>query len=170
MKTLIAYFSLSGNTEWLAKEIGNQMETVDYHQIELASPKPAKGNWAVFWYGFKTIFNFSMKIKPDQIDVSQYDLVLIGMPVWTDKVPPPVGAFIKRHSAGLATTSIGIFSTYGDNYKSFFENVQRLLHNNKIEGTLAISAANVDWKSHVIGPVLDFLTQVIKKNIWISSN
>ena len=57
MKILITYFSLTGNTEWLAHEIGNQLEATDYHQIELAGHQPAQGIWAMFWYGFKSIFN-----------------------------------------------------------------------------------------------------------------
>jgi len=170
MKILIAYFSLSGNTEWLAKEIGNQIETVDCHQIELADPNPAKGNWAVFWYGFKTIFNQSMNIKSDNLDLSEYDLVLIGMPIWTDNVPPPIRAFLNKHHSELSMVSVGIFATYGGDYKKFFENVKQRLPNLTIKGTLAIPTTDGEWKNHVIGQILDFLTEVLKKNIWISSH
>lgn len=170
MKILITYFSLTGNTKWLAQEIGNQLEEVSYHQIVLEDSHPAKGFWAAFWYGFKSIFNRPMPIKPDSLDLSIYDIVLIGTPIWTDNVPPPVRMFLQRHQYAFSRVSLGLFATYGGNYKHFIELLQQQLPDKKLKGSLIISNATKDWKRHCIGPILDFLTKILNKNIWISSH
>ncbi len=128
MKTLIIYFSISGNTKWLAKQIAAHLPgETDLHRIELSSNKIWKGAVGMFLYGMKTIFGMKMDIQADHINWSEYNHVIIGGPVWVASVPPPLRAFVKKHKEQIAQKTVSVFCTCGGNRGSFFKQLRDVL-------------------------------------------
>ena len=126
MKTLIVYFSLSGNTKWLAEQIREEMPDADLHEIRLFH-KPLKSKfWQNFIYGFNMIFNKDMPIETNPVNLNKYDNVIIGSPVWIGKTPPPIRQFLRENN--LSKKKVAAFATCGgDVNQPFFKHLNQFV-------------------------------------------
>ena len=96
MKTLILYYSYGGNTkkvaEMIQKEIGGDME-------EIHTVKPYIGSYnSVVEQGKREVDSgFMPEIKAIQSDLSNYDKVILGTPVWWYTMASPVKTFLSEN-------------------------------------------------------------------------
>ncbi|MCX5642721.1 MAG: NAD(P)H-dependent oxidoreductase [Candidatus Omnitrophica bacterium] len=107
-KTIIIYFSLTGNTERLAYLAGDFLKgegrTADYFKL------PADRT-ASFLKNCRDAFTKKITNIKELPDISGYDLVVLGSPIWAWNVAPAVRAFLEQVS--LADKKVFIFSTHG---------------------------------------------------------
>ena len=108
---LVVYFSRSGNTELLAKEIAR------YYQASLL---PLKAD--AYPMGVQGLFNAVVDsqdkqavISPEVVDLSAYDTLFIGAPIWAYSPAPPVWQFIENNN--LANKKVVLFSTFNSSFK-----------------------------------------------------
>lgn len=110
-KTLVIYYSRSGNTELMAMTIAKyygasvmRLEADDYRlgfRGLLNAVKDAGTRHAV--------------ITPENIDLSTYETIFIGTPIWWYSPAPPVWQFIENNQ--LAHKSVVLFSTFNSSFK-----------------------------------------------------
>lgn len=95
MKKLILYYSYGGNTRNIAKMI--QKETgADIYEIETVKPYIGDYN-AVVNQGKKEVSNnFMPEIKPINVDITSYDCIIIGSPVWWYTFAPAMRTFLSK--------------------------------------------------------------------------
>lgn len=92
-KVLVAYFSHSGNTREVARQIG-EATGGDLFEIVPATPYPAEYQ-AVVDQGKKEIAaGVRPALKNPVGDLSQYDVIFVGSPCWWSTVAPPVATFL----------------------------------------------------------------------------
>lgn len=92
-KVLVAYFSHSGNTREVARQIG-EATGGDLFEIVPATPYPAEYQ-AVVDQGKKEIAaGVRPALKNPVGDLSQYDVIFVGSPCWWSTVAPPVTTFL----------------------------------------------------------------------------
>ena len=93
MKAVIIYFSLEGNTDAAARLIA---EKTGADLIRLIPEKqlPAGNFQKYFWGGKSAVFNEKPKLTNGPIDLTGYDTVIIGTPVWAGTFTPPVLTFL----------------------------------------------------------------------------
>jgi len=110
-KVLVVYFSRSGNTELLAQEIAG------YYQAPLLPLKAA-----AYPMGAQGLFNAVLDaqekkavISPEKIDLSAYDTLFIGAPIWRYSPAPPVWQFIENNQ--LMNKKVVLFSTFNSGFK-----------------------------------------------------
>ncbi|MDO5425141.1 MAG: flavodoxin [Eubacteriales bacterium] len=96
MATIILYYSQTGNTEHIATRIHENLGC-DLLKIE---PDSNEGGFMKLPSGFRT----------EIPDLSQYDIVFVGYPVWAHDVPPFVQKFIAN--CNLTGKIVIPFSTY----------------------------------------------------------
>ncbi|HNZ82364.1 MAG TPA: flavodoxin [Sedimentibacter sp.] len=89
MKNLVVYYSRTGHTEIVAKEIAKIVKG-DIKRIEL------KKKISIFWAGFNALTKKDGKIKPIDFYLEDYDNIFIGSPVWAGKTSTPINAFLSR--------------------------------------------------------------------------
>lgn len=95
-KILIAYFSWSGNTKYIAEKIHNTTGG-DMFQIETETPYPTDYHEAAYVVAKKQHEeNIKPKLK-DNGDVSDYDVVFVGTPVWWYEMAPAVKTFLTEN-------------------------------------------------------------------------
>ncbi len=95
-KVLIAYYSYSGNTKAVAERI--QAATGgDIFEIVPKNDYPKNYNAVVEQAKKEKADNFKPELK-SSIDVSKYDLIFIGSPVWWYTMAPPVMTFISENN------------------------------------------------------------------------
>ncbi|MDD1695302.1 MAG: NAD(P)H-dependent oxidoreductase [Methanoregula sp.] len=109
MKICIIYHSETGNTRHVAQHIASAMDahlvevtdTVSYNRLTrfLVLCKMARGEE-------KTI------IKPASVDISGYELVVFGSPVWAFKPTPVIHAAIDGLQGCMGKPAVA-FSTHG---------------------------------------------------------
>lgn len=135
MKRAVVYYSLSGNTkeaaEKIAKEIG-----ADLIQIDQLKPMPKSKASQMMFGGMKATFGMKPEIKGVPENISEYDEIIIGTPIWASKPAPAVNTFIKKKGVADRITSVFTFSGGGDNDKCI-EYLSKLLPNMKNQVALA---------------------------------
>lgn len=113
-KTLVAYFSATGNTEAAAQRLAKEMNA-DLFEIAPAEPYSAAD---LDWTNKQSRSSLEMKdrssrpaIKGTCANMKDYDTVWIGFPVWWYTAPTIINTFIEAHDLGGKT--LCVFATSG---------------------------------------------------------
>lgn len=114
MKKLIAYFSVSGVTKHAAEQLAS-LTGADLYEIRPEKPYSRED---LDWRNKQSRSSLEMMdpssrpaLAKSVPDVSSYDMVYIGFPVWWGVAPRPVNTFIE--SAHLEGRPVYIFATSG---------------------------------------------------------
>ena len=113
-KVLVVYFSATGTTGQVAKQIA---KTADADICEIAPSKPYSSA-DLDWTNKQSRSSVEMsnpksrpEIKALSVDVRKYDYVFLGYPIWWDLAPRTVNSFIE--AANLAGKTVIPFATSG---------------------------------------------------------
>lgn len=106
MKNLVVYYSRSGNTETVAKEISKAVNG-ELKKIELS--KDISFGWAAF----TSLLGLKGKIKTIDFNVKDYDNIFIGSPVWAGKNSTPMNTYISN--VDFTGKNVFVFITQADN-------------------------------------------------------
>ena len=109
-KTLVAYYSLTGNTEKAAKIIQKQTEA-DLYKIETITPYPEEYSAQVKLAKEELESGYLPPIKSLPENIKDYDIIFIGSPVWWGTMATPVRTFLS--SDALAGKTVVPFVTHG---------------------------------------------------------
>ena len=100
MKTLVAYFSATGTTERVAKTLASKLGC-DIYEIKPAVPYTSAD---LNWMDKQSRSTLEMKDKSsrpaivkDGLDVSKYDRILVGYPVWWYTAPTIINTFLESY-------------------------------------------------------------------------
>ncbi|CAH5403920.1 flavodoxin [Klebsiella oxytoca] len=107
---LVAYFSRSGNTRVIAGVIHRSLNT-DLFEIEPATPYPEDYFQTVEQAKNERERGVKPALKNSIADISRYETVYLGFPIWGTSVPPVVQAFLSSHN--LAGKLLIPFITHG---------------------------------------------------------
>ncbi len=135
MKAAVVYYSHSGNVKALAEQIARALEAPLF---PLVPEKPLKGT------GFGSILKGGGQVVTGQKpalkelpDLSSYDRVLFGTPVWAGKCAAPAFTFLS--SGALAGKEVAVFTASGGgNNKKALEQIAAFT------GRILCSASFVD--------------------------
>ena len=109
MKTLVVYFSLEGNTEYVANKI---QEKTGANLLKLV-PKKAyhdKGFAKFFWGGKSAVMAEKPELEPYEVSLSEYERIIFGFPVWASNYTPPIRTFVEDNKSGLNGKKIAAFA------------------------------------------------------------
>jgi len=110
MKTVIIYYSLTGFTASIAKAMAKVMKA---DTIELKTKDDIKkdSNFKAFIKGGSQVF---LKKKPAlqefQFNPDDYDLIIIGTPVWAWSFAPPLRSFFTDHH--ITGKKVAVYATH----------------------------------------------------------
>lgn len=118
MKTLVAFYSRTGNTKKAGKQIA---QNLDADTDEIIDKKDRQGV-----IGFIVAIIDSLLNRPAEIenkkDPSGYDLVIVGTPIWTGTAAPAVKTYLSRYRLG----NVAFFCTYGHSSARTFDKMEQL--------------------------------------------
>ena len=121
MKTLIVYYSYSGNTKRIAEMIQSKIGG-DVARIETVNPYEGDYN-SVVEQGKKEVDSgFAPEIKPMNINMSDYDTIVIGTPVWWYTYAPAVKTFLNEND--FSGKTVYSFATNGGWIGHTFKDIQ----------------------------------------------
>ena len=113
-KILVAYFSASGVTKKVAEKLA-ALVNADIHEIK---PKVPYTKADLNWMDKKSRSSVEMgnksfrpEIVKDDLDLSQYDTILVGFPIWWYVAPTIINTFLESYD--FAGKKIVLFATSG---------------------------------------------------------
>ena len=114
MKTLIVYFSATGNTKAAAQKLAKEFNA-DLYEITPEVPYTAAD---LDWRDKSSRSTIEMQDKTSRPaikgrceNIAEYDVVWIGFPVWWYTAPTIVNTFIEAHD--LSGKTLNVFATSG---------------------------------------------------------
>ncbi len=94
-KFLVVYYSLTGNTEKVARLIAKRLDA----DIEVIRDNlKRKATPARFNAILEAIFKMPAVIEESRHQVDQYECIILGGPVWAQNMSSPMRSYIKRES------------------------------------------------------------------------
>lgn len=94
---LVAYYSLTGKTENVAKAIANASNGQLYQiQVDKAYPEDSKERRKILEQEIEN--NFLPPLKPMTINPENYDIIFLGSPVWGNHISQPVKSFLAKNN------------------------------------------------------------------------
>lgn len=134
MKTLVVFYSLEGNTEFIAGVIAKKLGA-DLVRLETVKPFPTEAPAKFFKGGMSAVFKMKPKLKNNNIDVKQYDNVIIGTPVWASTHASPINTFIKNF--GFTRKKVALFvCSGGPDVEKCYAKLKKALGDNSYVGEI----------------------------------
>ena len=114
-KVLIVYFSRSGNTRYAANAFAKELGGVKVVEIKAAKAYAADYDACCDEAQPECRAGTLRSIqKIEGLDVSAYDVVLVGSPNWWGTMAPPVRTWVSENAAALKKVKgVGLFQTHG---------------------------------------------------------
>ncbi len=128
MKTIIVYFSLEGNTKYAAEKIAEGLGA-DLLALEPVMPYPKNGVSKFLIGGMKASLHDAPALKAYTADLSQYECVIFGTPVWASTFAPPLRSFIKKNNLSGKKLAFFACSKSGNAGKPFQDLAKELRAN-----------------------------------------
>lgn len=140
-KTLVAYFSHSGNTQVIANEIQEAVGG-DIFQIKTVDPYPTDYNAVVDQAKKEQQDNYRPKLATKVENMDSYDVIFVGYPNWWGTMPMAVFTFLEEYN--LSGKTIIPFCTHeGSGLGRSVTDIKKLCPQSTIEDGLAIRGKNV---------------------------
>lgn len=108
MKTLVVFYSRTGTTREIAEEIS---KSIDCDVEEIVDKEKRSGIIGYIKSGYETVRNKLPEIEDPKHDLANYELVIIGTPVWAGKMAVPVKAYIEQNKDKIP--NLACFCTCG---------------------------------------------------------
>ena len=138
MKTLIVYYSLEGNTEYVAGEMASTLGA-DMLRIEPVKAYPTSGFRKFFWGGKSAVMAEKPELQPYTFQPTKYDRIIFGFPVWAGNVTPPLHTFVMENQEALKDKRIAAFACQsGSGAEKALRKLKTYLDIEKLEAELVL--------------------------------
>ena len=94
MKRLFIYYSYTGNGEVVAQKM--QEKGFELRKVETVKGLPKVFFFAMLSGGFQAGMKKKAKLKEFDYDISQYDEVVIGSPIWNGRITPAINTILAN--------------------------------------------------------------------------
>ncbi len=157
-KTLVIYYSLTNNTENIAKQI-QEITKADIYKIETIE-KINNTPWFYLTLRKQLKTKQYPEIKKDFPDFSKYDTIFIGSPVWWYTIATPILSFLNQ--VDFKNKNVIPFSTQGSNYGKFFEDFKSQAKNANIKQSQSFNNLSNKYDNAVKNKIVMWLNSLEK--------
>ncbi|WFD11665.1 flavodoxin family protein [Tepidibacter hydrothermalis] len=131
MKKLVIYYSFEGNTKLLSQIIAQNLDA-DILEINPKDEVKRKGFMKYLWGGKSVFMKEKPELEPISIDIDEYDLLIIGTPVWAGTFTPALRTFFDKYD--IKNKKIFLFCTHNGGPGKTLENMKSELDMNNVIG------------------------------------
>lgn len=135
MNSIIIYYSYGGNTRRIAQMIGQELGA-DLVEIETVHLYTGSYNDVVNQGQREVNSGFLPEIKPLNVDLSQYDTIVLGSPVWWYTFAPAMNSFL--HDTDLSGKTVWPFATNGGWIGQTFKDFSEVISGAKVANGLNV--------------------------------
>jgi Flavodoxins len=133
MKSLVVYYSRTGKTKFVAESIAAQLGADLEEVVDL---KKRGGTLGWINSGKDASRKSLTEIAPTQKSIADYDLVVIGTPIWAWAPTPAFRTYISKNS--LAGKKVALFYTFDSDPKQASGKIREILPNVEVVGELPL--------------------------------
>ena len=94
MSKLFIYYSFTGNGDLVASNL--EHKGYEVRKVIEKKKMPKSFFWSIMTGGFRAGFNLKGKLINYNPDVSNYDEIVIGSPIWNGRFPPAINSVLKE--------------------------------------------------------------------------
>ena len=154
MKTAIIYYSYSGNTRRIAGILNEYFKTKG--AVDIVELKALDESDKFFSQAIRAFRHKRAKLEPVNFDLTSYDLICFGTPVWAFTLTPELRTYLEK-CHGLVGKKAVVFTTYGSGTgnKKCIREIDNFLKEKGIKETrhFSISQFKVDNGDFVRGVI-----------------
>lgn len=122
MKSIVIFYSRTGNTKYIAEQIAQK---TDADLRPLIDIKKRKGVMGFLGAGYDAIRQKVTQIEEFDLNLNDYDLIFLGTPNWAVNIAPALRTFLTQYD--LKKKKIVLFCTQGDmGAEKVFNNIRLL--------------------------------------------
>lgn len=156
MKSLVVYYTRTGNTELVAKTIAKEFNA------ELRKIKE-KSNRRGF-FGYMKAGLDALKIKKlDLIEPNynlSYDIIFVGTPTWAYKPTPAIMTYLKK--GDFKNKKVVLFSTFVSGCGNSIKNMENLIKQKKGDVIFTFSVRTISNGKKIIEKTQSYLKKIEK--------
>ena len=115
MKKLLIYYSLTGNGDLVAEFL---KDSFDVRKVTEKKKMPKKFFWMIMSGGFRASVGAKAKLVDYDNDVSSYDEIVIGSPIWNGRFPPVIKSVLLETDLKDKKVSFIFYSGSGEGKKA----------------------------------------------------
>ena len=116
MKKLFLYYSYTGNGDIVSKEF--EKAGFELGKVSEKKKMPKSFFWSIMVGGFRAGLGLRGKLVNYDNDVSSFDKIVIGSPIWNGKFPPAVNAVLKQTNFEGKDLTFVFYSGSGEGKKA----------------------------------------------------
>ena len=143
-KKLIVYFTYTNNTKKIAEKIKAKLNC-DILEIKPVKPYDSDYDTVVRLEQNNETAKKTPDIEKINVDLSKYDEVILGIPVWWYTIAPVIRTFLKQND--LSGKKIIPFATNGGWIGRTFQEIKELCPNSNIENEMNIVFEGSDMQT-----------------------
>lgn len=133
MKTLVVYFTRTGNSKFAAETIAAELGADIEEVIDL---KKRQGKLAYMSCGRDAMSGKETEIAQTNKNPADYDLIVITQPVWAWSPTPAIRTYVSKN--GFSGKKVALFFG-GSNLRQAVEKTKALMPNSTFVGELAVN-------------------------------
>lgn len=136
MKIAIVYYSLEGNTKLVANLLAEAL-SADIVSLHPSKEYPTGKMSKFIWGGKSAMFADEPKLEDYAFAEEDYDLIILGTPIWASTFTPPLRTFLKQHP--LTHKKIALFAcSAGGGTSRCFQKLKEQLSDCTVVGELSL--------------------------------
>jgi flavodoxin len=134
LKTLIVYYSRTGNARFVAETMATEMGA---DVEEIIDQRKRSGILGFLRGGSDARNGKETEIAPTKKAPADYDLIIVGSPIWASRPTPAITTYLKKNN--LTGKKVAVFFTQGGKKPVGIDQTKALMPNSNCIGVLSIS-------------------------------
>lgn len=123
---------VTGASSGIGRMVATELNA-DLEELKPAKPLNASGAGYVMWGLRQLVSQSKPPLLPLEHAPNAYDLIVIGTPVWSYTITPPIRTFLDEHH--FNGKKIALFCCHGGTYGKTLDDMRNALTGNEIIGT-----------------------------------
>lgn len=136
---LVVYYSRNGHIETVAKKIAARLGA-DLERIHVVRSREGPASYGRA--AMEALLHLHPVIERSRFRPQDYDLIVIGTPVWVWNMSSPVRSYLRRHWSHCAR--VALFCTMGDSGATKVHSNMAAMLRQKPVATLALTQSDIE--------------------------
>jgi len=136
LKSLVVYYTRTGNARFVAETIAAEVGADIEEAVDL---KKRSGILGYLSGGRDARQGKETEIAPTKKSPADYDLIIVGTPIWAGKPTPAITTYLKKND--LSGKKVAVFFAQGGKKPQGIDQIKALMPNSDWIGELSIVSA-----------------------------
>lgn len=134
MKNLVVFYSLEGNTKFIAEHIAKKVNG-DILELKTKKKYHDSGFKKYVWGGKSVVLKERPELLSYDINLDDYNNIFIGTPIWVGTYAPPYNTFLSKEN--ISNKNIYLFACHGGGgANKFYKSIKEAIPNNTFKGQI----------------------------------